>query len=391
MGSIKDRVAVIGMGCTKFGENWDQSGDDMIVDATYEALEDAGIEMKDIEAAWYGCTQSSRGGPKIAHALKLEYKPVTRVENHCATGTDALRNASYAVAAGMYDVALVVGYEKLKDLGLSGLPVWPEIADSQVRPFLPPAFQFALSATRYFYHFNLSLEEGKRILAKIAVKNHHNGTLNPRAHMRREVTEEQVMNAPPIAYPLGLFDCCGVSDGCAVAIITRPELAGNFRDDYILLKAITVSCGAFQGQLQDTFDFVRFPETETAARAAYAEAGITEPRKEIDITELHDCFSITELLTYEDLGYCEKGRAREDVEAGSFTLEGDMPVNTDGGLKSFGHPIGASGLRMIYEVYKQLQGKAGPRQLKKVDIGLTHNLGGFPGRFACAVSILGRK
>ncbi|MDP2952123.1 MAG: acetyl-CoA acetyltransferase [Chloroflexota bacterium] len=391
MPGIKDRVAIIGMGCTKFGEHWTKSAEDLMVEAAYEAYEDAGIEPKDIQAAWIGTSRSGRTGQILAQALKLEYIPISRLENACATATDSFRNACYAVAAGIYDIVLAAGVEKLKDSGFSGLPGNPEISTSEVLPSTPPPSSFALSATRYFHHYGLSYEEGKRTLAKIAVKNHHNGTLCPRAHFQKEITVEQVVNAPILAYPLGLFDCCGVSDGSAMAIITRPEIAESFRKDYILVKGLGLVCGGQQGTLQDDYDFVHFPENVHAARIAYEEAGIKNPRKEISCAEVHDCFTITELIIMEDLGFSPRGRAKEDVDAGTFTLEGDLPVNTDGGLKCFGHPIGASGIRMIYEIYKQLQGKAGPRQVKNAKIGVTHNLGGRPGSFTGAVTVLGRR
>ena len=388
MRGIKDRVAIIGMGCTKFGERWDAGTSDLIVEAAYEAYEDAGVESKDIQAAWVGTVQSFRTGQPLAQALKLDYVPITRVENACATATDAFRNASYAVAAGIYDIVLATGVEKLKDSGFSGLAV-PEAVGSEVAPPAPPPSQFAMAATRYFHHYEIPYEEGKRTLAQIASKNHHNGTLNSKAHFQREVSVEQVMNAPMIAWPLGLYDCCGVSDGAAAAIITTPEIARSLRRDYVLVKGLGLAVGSF-GMLRDDWDFVHFPENVRAGQAAYQEAGITNPRDEIDMAIVHDCFTITELIIAEDLGFSPRGRAREDVEAGTFTLEGDLPINTDGGLKCFGHPVGASGIRMIYEVYKQLQGKAGPRQLKKADMGLTHNLGGRPGSFTASVAIFGR-
>lgn len=388
MRGIKDRVAIIGMGCTKFGERWDASAADLMVEAAYEAFGDAGVEPKDIQAAWLGTVSSFRTGQPLAEALKLDYIPITRVENACATATDALRNACYAVAAGIYDMVLALGVEKLKDSGFSGLAI-PEAPGSDVAPPTPPPAQFAMAATRYFHHYQIPYEDGKRTLAQIACKNHHNGTLNPKAHFQREVTPEQVINAPMIAWPLGLFDCCGVSDGAAAAIITTPEIARSLRHDYVLVKALGLAVGAF-GVLRNDWDFVHFPESVRASQTAYQEAGIVNPRQELDLAMVHDCFTITELIIYEDLGFSPRGRASEDVAAGSFTLEGALPVNTDGGLKCFGHPIGASGIRMIYEVYKQLQGKAGPRQLKKADLGLTHNLGGRPGSFSCSVAIFGR-
>ena len=388
MRGIKDRVAIIGMGCTKFGERWDASAADLMVEASYEAFADAGVEAKNIQAAWLGTVSSFRTGQPLAQALKLDYIPITRVENACATATDAFRNACYAVAAGIYDIVLAVGVEKLKDSGFSGLAI-PESPGSDVNPPTPPPAQFAMAATHYFHQYEIPYDEGRRTLAQIAVKNHHNGTLNPRAHFQREITTEQVVNAPMIAWPLGLFDCCGVSDGGAAAIITTPEIARSFRADYILVKALGLSVGAF-GMLRDDWDFTHFPESVRASQAAYQEAGITNPREELDLAMVHDCFTITELIIYEDLGFSPRGNASADVEAGTFALEGDLPVNTDGGLKCFGHPIGASGIRMIYEVYKQLQGKAEQRQLGKADLGLTHNLGGRPGSFTCSVAIFGR-
>lgn len=394
MEGIRDKVAIIGMGCVKFGENWQWSADDMMIDAAYEAYEDAGIDPKDIQAAWVGTTQAGVRGTMLAIPLQFNYIPVSRMENACATATDAFRNACYAVAAGAYDVALAVGVEKTKDCGYAGLEtsdVRHMSAATWVRPPVPPPVQFALAAVRYFHHYGLSYEEGKRTLAKIAVKNHHNGTLAPKAHFHREITLEQAMNAPMIAWPLGLFDCCGVSDGAAAAIITRADLAKNFRDDYVPVKGLSISCGARQAELQDDYDFVHFGESVAAGKGAYAEAGIKNPREEVNIASVHDCFTITELLIYEDLGFSPRGRGKEDVDADFFTLTGGLPVNTDGGLKCFGHPVGASGLRMIYEIYKQMQGKAGPRQLKDVRLGLTHNLGGTPGEFTCSVAIFGQR
>ena len=387
MRGIKDRVAIVGMGCSNFGERWDSSAADLMVEAGYEAYADAGLEAKDIQAAWLGTVSSFRTGQPLAEALKLDYIPITRVENACATATDAFRNACYAVAAGIYDIVLAVGVEKLKDSGFSGLAI-PEAPGADVAPPTPPPSQFAMAATRYFHQYDIPYDQGKLTLAEIAAKNHHIGTLNPKAHFQREITTDQVINAPMIAWPLGLFDCCGVSDGAAAAIITTPEIAQSLRKDYVLGKGLGLSVGAF-GVLRDDWDFTHFPETVKASQSAYDEAGISDPREDIDLAMVHDCFTITELIICEDLGFSARGKASEDVHSGSFTLEGDLPVNTDGGLKCFGHPVGASGIRMIYEVYKQLQGKAEGRQLKKADVGLTHNLGGRPGSFTCSVAIFG--
>lgn len=394
MEGIKDRVAIIGMGCTKFGERWDAGQEDFMVDACYEAFEDAGIEPKDIQAAWLGTAMGGILGIRLVRAIPgLMYRPVTHVENLCCTATEAFRHACYAVAAGIYDIALAVGFEKNKDSGMGAPMMSVEPVDrSWTETITPPATDFAQLATRYFNTYGLSDEEGKRILAKIAVKNHHNGAMNPKAHLRKEITEEQVMNAPMIAYPLGLFDACGNSDGGAAAIVTRPDLAKSFRDDYVLVKGIGLSVG-HRGLLTQDYDFVHVEENVRASQAAYQEAGVKDPRNEIDVAVVHDCFTIHELIIYEDLGFSPRGKAREDVESGFFNLDGGLPVNSDGGLKSFGHPFGASGLRMIYEIYKQIQGKAQfpERQLKDVRLGLTHNFGGHPSGGVGAVTILGRK
>lgn len=380
--SIKDKVAIIGMGCTKFGENWDKSAEDMIIEAAYEAFEDAGIGPDAIDAAWVGTTTSGVAGSSIANPLKLRDIPITRVENFCATGLDALRNAVYGVACGEFDIALVLGFEKLKDYGGRGLPLarlHPVITFGRTAPGM-----FSLACARYFEKYGAT----KETLAKIAVKNHKNGALNPKAHFQREITIEQVMKAPIIAWPLGLLDCCPTTDGAAAAIITRRELAPRFNPDYVLIKAITLTVDSMYPALRPEHDFLHWPATQVACKKAFEQVGITNPLKQLSLAEVHDCFTITELLIYEDMGLCEKGQAKEMVDAGVFELNGELPVNPDGGLKSFGHPVGASGLRMVYEIYKQLQGKAGKRQIKNVELGLAHNLGGPPQ--VCAVAIIGR-
>jgi acetyl-CoA C-acetyltransferase len=398
MESIKDRVAIVGMGCTKFGENWDMSSDDMIVEATYEACEDAGIPLQDIQAVWIGSYWSNLPAPSqpLATLLKLDYKPITRLENMCATASDAFRNAAYAVASGVYDVALALGVEKLKDSGYSGLPT-DDLAMGLVstapntfrsRNFTAPG-HFAMMATSYFNKYGLDPEEGRSMLAKIMVKNHRNGTLSPKAHFRREITEEQVLKAPIVAWPLGLLDCCGVSDGAAAAILVRKDMAKSFRTDPVHIKASQIAVGPSDGYMNPKNDWTMVQETYRAGQAAYAEAGVKTPRSEISMAEVHDCFSITEAVIYEDLQFSPRGGCKEDIEAGTFEMGGSLPVNMDGGLKCFGHPIGASGLRMIYELYKQIQGKAGERQIQNPSLGLAHNLGGTPGGCTVSVTIVG--
>jgi acetyl-CoA C-acetyltransferase len=393
MEGIRDKVAIIGMGCTKFGENWGKSVEDLMIDAAYEAYEDAGVEPKDIQAAWFGNIWAGETGQILAAPLKLRYIPVTHVENACATGSEALRGACYAVASGACDIALALGVEKLKDTGFTGLPQTRPVATWSYRITVEtPVSVFAMMANGYFAKYGLSREEGKKLLAQIAVKNHYNGTLSPKAHFQRKITLEDAMNAPMVADPLGLYDCCGVSDGGAAAIVTRADWAKKFRADPIYIKSQQICQGPREGWINPAvYDFAHVEETYQGGLAAYAEAGIKNPREEISIAEVHDCFTITELTIMEDLQFSPRGRVREDVEAGTFNLNGKLPVNTDGGLKCFGHPIGATGLRMMYEVYKQLQGKAGPRQVKNPRLGLTHNQGGEPGAASVSIAIVGNE
>lgn len=395
MPGVRDKVAIIGMGCTKFDEHWDKSIGDLIVEACYEAFEDAGIEPKDVQAAWWATAWSGELGRSLAYPLKLGYIPITRIENRCASGHDAFINACYAVACGAFDLVLVCGAEKLKD---TGLPIPgdynpTQLYTSRVDTGFLPVTAWAMLAMRYFHHYGIPIEEGRRILAKIAVKNHFNGSMSSKAQFQRRITLEEALNAPIVAWPLGLYDCCGIADGAAAAIITRVDIAKNYRDDYVLVKGVGMSSGMYQGQVQDDWRLVHVEENVKASRMAYAEAGIKDPRKELDLAEVHDCFTIHELVIYEDFGFSPRGKAKHDVDAGTFELKGELPVNADGGLKCFGHPLGASGLRMIYEGYKQLQGKAGQRQVEiRNQKVLTHTCGGTPvDSHTAAIAILGLK
>jgi acetyl-CoA C-acetyltransferase len=378
--AIRDKVAVVGVGCCRFGENWDQAPSDMIVDAAYEAYADAGIEdpQKQIDAVFTGSIYSNKGPHECSDALKLFGKPVTMVSNYCATGTDAFRCGVMSIAAGLYDTVLVVGYDKPKDRGVSG----PSVMMDRVRD-LPqtPAGWFALCAATYFAKYGAGREE----LAQIAVKNHKNGTLAPNSFLKREITVEEALSARMISWPFGLYDCAAQTDGAAAAVITRAELAPK---GSVLVKGVTVIAGP-NPQKDPENDFLSWKPTGWAASDVYAQAGITQPFDEIDVAQVHDCFTLTELLTYEDLGFIEKGAAKEHIAAGTFQLGGKLPVNTDGGLKAFGHPTGATGVRMIYENVLQLRGRAGPRQVKDVHTALSHNIGGHP--TACGIAILGKE
>ncbi len=387
---IKDRVAIIGMGCTKFGEHWDKGPDDLLVDAAYQAYESAGLEPKDVDAYWLGTMASGISGLTLSEPLKIQYKPVTRVENMCATGSEALRQACYAVASGAFDVAMAIGVEKLKDSGYSGLVSNVPPNDGTHGTMTAPA-SFSLLAPAYFKKYGLDADKGKEVLSRIAWKNHKNGAKNPKAQFQKEVSMETIRNSPKIADPLGIMDCSGVSDGSAAAIVVRAEDAHKYCKNPIYIKALSFIAGPAEGPLSQDYDFTTFREVVATAKDAYAQAGITNPREQISMAEVHDCFTPTELVLYEDLGFSPRGTAWQDVMEGFFDLEGKLPVNPDGGLKSFGHPIGASGLRMMYEMWLQMRGEAGLRQLNNPKVGLTHNLGGAPGRCVSFVSVVGSE
>jgi acetyl-CoA C-acetyltransferase len=394
---IRDKVAIIGMGCTKFGERWDAGTEHLLVEAYREALSDAGIEHSQIEAVWYGSAMDNvnvgNSAIPAAMALRLEGIPVSRVENMCATGTEALRGAAYAVASGAVDIALAIGAEKLKDTGYGGLPVpFKGSLNGMWMPLGSAPAGFAQLASSYQARYGMPHEDLKRGLAHVSWKSHKNGAKNPKAHLQKEVSMETILNAPMIAAPLGLFDCCGVSDGAACAIVTTPAIARALgKMNPVTIKSIQLSVSAGRESGTDQWDGSYVPNTRNAAKKAYAEAGVKDPRSDLSMIEVHDCFSITELITMEDLGMSGDGEAVRDILDGRYDADGAVPCQIDGGLKCFGHPIAASGLRMAYETYLQLQGRAGSRQLGNVNLGLTHNLGGVPYNGVAAITILGRE
>lgn len=393
---IKDKVAIIGMGCSKFGERWDAGTPELLAEAFDEALADAGIEQSQIDAAWYG---SALDGVNVGNsaipastALRLDGIPVTRLENMCATGTETLRAAAYAVASGAVDFALAIGAEKLKDTGYGGLPSpYKGTFNDLWLPLGSAPAGFAQLASGYRARHGISKEDLKRAIGHVSWKSHQNGQHNSKAHLQKAVSMERILEAPMIADPLGLFDCCGVSDGAAAAIVTTPEIArGLGKTDIVTIKAVQLSISSGIESTMSGWDGSHVRNTRNAARRAYEEAGVSDPRKELSMLEVHDCFSITEFVTMEDLNVSPEGGAAKDVLDGFYDADGGLPCQIDGGLKCFGHPIGASGLRMAYETYLQLLGRAGPRQLKNVELGLTHNLGGVPYQGIAAISILGR-
>jgi acetyl-CoA C-acetyltransferase len=392
--SYKDKVSIVGAGCTNFGENFEASYTDLIYQAATEAAEEAGIEFKDIDAAWLGTAfpdagvYKGRSGMDLAEALGLYDIPITRVSNYCATGGDAVRNAMNSLLAGQHDVVLALGVEKLRDRTPteSIVKMMVDAGHPIYQKGFTAAGTFAVYATRHFKEFGTTREH----LSQISVKNHKHAMFNPKAHMRKELSLEDVMRSPMVAYPITLFESCPTTDGSAAVIMTRAEDADKYNKDYkinVKGQGLSISTGWDLPFYNPHHDFTGFRATEVASKKAYEHAGITNPGKEIDFAEVHDCFSIVELLTYEDLGFCKKGDGKDMVEQNRTELGGDIPVNVSGGLLSCGHPVGATGIRMLYELVRQLQGRCDKRQVKDAQMGLAHNIGG-PGAVA-SVTILG--
>lgn len=388
---IADRVAIVGMGCTPFGEHWAKSAEDLLLDATNECFAATpSITRDDIDAYWLGTLGSGQSGLTLSKALAIDYKPVTRVENYCASGSESFRNACYAVASGAYDRVMATGVEKLKDSGFSGLLRGDPPSDgtaAELTMTAPAAFSMLDPA--YCAKYGVDPAQMREAMTHVAWKNHVNGALNPKAQFRSEVAKEKIEKAPKVAGRLGVFDCSGVSDGAACAIIVRAEDALQYTDKPIYVKALALAAGPAMGAVDPDYDYTTFPEVVRSTTDAYEQAGVTDPRTQISMAEVHDCFTPTELVLMEDMGFSERGQAWKDILAGDFELTGRLPVNPDGGLKSFGHPVGASGLRMLYEAWLQLRNEAGDRQIADPRLALTHNLGGRPGSCVSFVSIVG--
>jgi acetyl-CoA C-acetyltransferase len=392
---IKDRVAIVGMGCTQFGERFDKGADDLMVDASDEAFASVGngVDKNTIDAYWLGTAMSGNSGMTLARPLQVEGKPVTHVENFCATGSEALRGAAYAVASGAYDIAMAVGVEKVKDSGYQGAVGAGKVPTDGTDRTLTAAAMYSMIVPAYAKKYGVDQSELRDVLSHIAAKNHYNGARNPRAQFRKEVSTETICGAPKMAGSLGVFDCAGVADGAAAAIVVRAEDAHKYTDKPLYVKALSLVAGTGAGLSDPDYDYTTFPEVAATAEDAYQQAGVTDPRHELAMAEVHDCFTPTEMVLMEDLGFAERGTAWKEVLAGTFDLGGELPVNPDGGLKSFGHPIGASGLRMMFEAWLQLRGEAPPERAlgNHRNLALTHNLGGYPGEMVSFVSIVGTE
>lgn len=382
-------VAVIGVGLTKFGELWDKSFRQLTTEAGSKAILDAGIEGKDIDAMYIGSMSSGRFvgqehvGALVADASGFSHRhiPATRVEGACASGGLAVREGYLSIASGMNDIVVVGGIEKMNDVaGASATETLAMAADQEWEAFFGATFPglYAMIAMKHMNDYGTTREQ----LAQVAVKNHANGVLNPYAQYRRLITVEDVIKASSVAYPLGLLDCSPVTDGAASVVLCAADKAKKYTDKLVKIIA--------SGQASDTLalhgrrDICTMDATVHAAKMAYKQANLTS--EDIDFAEVHDCFTIAEICAVEDLGFVKKGKGGSAVEEKITTIDGRIPVNTSGGLKSKGHPVGATGVAQIVEITQQLKGEADKRQVKGAKIGLAHNVGGSGA--TCVIHIL---
>jgi len=379
-----EKVCVIGAGSTKYGKLQD-SITDIALQASVDALDSAGIEPKKIQAGYisnvFGIADKQvHLGPVIMSNLGIPEVPSLSIESACGSGSVSFREAYANVAAGFYDAVLATGVEKVTHTGTE----WTTTYFSYCSDFFyeggaGASFPglFASIARAYLAEFKATEED----LAMVAVKNHDNGFLNPKAHLRKKITVDDVLKSAVVASPLKLYDCCPFSDGASAVILCNEKFAKDHSTNYI--EVIGSGRGGSPAALQGREHITTIPSTKIAAHAAYKMAGVTP--KDIDFAEVHDCFTIAELVDTEDLGFFEKGEAVEALRQGRTRLNGDIPINPSGGLKSKGHPIGATGIGQVVEVFDQLTGKAGERTVKEGKIGLTHNFGATGA--SCAVHI----
>jgi acetyl-CoA C-acetyltransferase len=389
-----DRVCVVGSACTRFGERFADSYEDLAGEAARGALADAGVLRSAVGAAWLGTAfpdagvWKGRSGMDLGEALGLFDVPITRVSNYCATGAEAIRAATHALLAGSCDVALAVGVEKLRDR-----PPAESIVGMMLHNGHPTrqkgftaAGTFAMYARRHFEARGMT----RRDLAQVSVKNHRLAIDNPLAHFRKAMSLDDILAAPMVADPIGLLDACPTTDGAAAVVLVREEDAAKYAAPVTLAGVgVAVSTGWDLPFFDPAHDFLNFRATRKAAAAAYAQAGVVDPRKDLDLAEVHDCFSIVELITYEDLGLCADGNAAALLWSGATDRGGDVVVNGSGGLLSCGHPVGATGVRMVTEVVAQLRGRGGKRQIEGARRGLAHNIGG-PGAIASVLILEAR-
>ncbi|WGI16813.1 thiolase domain-containing protein [Methanonatronarchaeum sp. AMET-Sl] len=384
-------VAIVGVGCTKFGEMWDTSFRSLFIEAGVEALTDADIKGKNIDEIYIGNMSAGRFiAQEHVAALISDYSgmselhvPATRVEAACASGGLALRQGYMAVASGISDTVVVGGVEKMTDVvSNQSIEILAAASDREWEAFYGATFPglYAMIANRHMHEYDTKREQ----IAQVAVKNHYNATMNPKAQFQREISLDKVMNATKVADPLTLFDSSPITDGAAALVLVPAEKAHKYTDTPIYIKGSGQASDTIS--LHDRRDICTIDATVEAAKTAYEMSG-TQP-KDIDVAEVHDCFTIAEILATEDLGFCEKGEGGKLIEEGATQLDGEIPINPSGGLKACGHPVGATGIKQAVEITTQLLGEAGGRQVD-CDIGLCHNVGGSGG--TATVHILSRE
>ncbi|MFQ5605207.1 MAG: thiolase domain-containing protein [bacterium] len=369
-------VAIIGAGLTRFGELWEQSFRDLFAEAGLKAIEDAGVDHLD---SMYVGTMSGGlfVGQEHIGALMADYLgqtpvPATHVESACASSGAAFRMAFIEVASGISDIVLAGGVEKMND-GADVTYALSTAADQEYEVFHGITFPglYAMIARAHMHQYGTTREQ----LAKVAVKNHYNGKRNPKAQFPMEITMEQVLNSSMVADPLRLLDCSPVSDGASAVILCPLEMAKKFADSPVKVIGCGQASDSIALHTRDELSFL--PAVARSAEQAYKMAGLSPG--DIDVAEVHDCFTIAEILAMEALGFVEKGQGGKAVDAGLNSLDGKIPINTSGGLKSKGHPVGATGVAQIIEIFEQLRGNAGERQVKNARIGLAQNMGGSGG------------
>lgn len=387
---MRGEVAAIGAGMTKFDEHWDKQLRDLFIEAALEAVDDARVDLKDIKAIFIGnlgsgmWVEQEHLGSLLADYLGIPGVPSLKIESACASSGMAFRLGAMSVAAGLYDIVLVGGVEKMSDVTTSeSTHHLATAADREWEAFYGMTFPglFALMARRHMKQYGTTREQ----LAKVAVKNHKHGSYNPKAQYQRVISIDDVLNSPLVADPLRLLDCSPISDGAAVVIIARSDIARKFTDTpvYVLGSGVATDTIA----LHDRDDITTMRSVILAAKEAYRMAKVGP--NDVNLAEVHDCFTIAEILAYEDLGFAKKGEGGKLIDEGETELGGRIPVNPSGGLKAKGHPVGATGVAQVVEVMLQLRNEAGKRQVPNAEVGLTHNIGGSGA--SCVVHILGRN
>ena len=359
-------VAVIGIGMIKVGKYPERMLSSMGREAVLLAMKDAGVQRSDIQAGYSGTLRGgSLLGQRILKDLGMTGMSINNMENACSSGTSALREGWLCIASGLYDVVIAVGSEKLSALGGGTLPLEKEDLEASQGLVMPALY--AMRARRYMADFNATKEH----LAKVVVKSRKNASLNPLAQFTQPTTAEAVLNSRMVADPITLFQCCPTGDGAAAAVLCSLDRARKYTSRPIVIKASVLVSGKFEPGFRDMTN----PEiTVRASKMAYEMAGLGP--KDIDVAEVHDAFSIAELLYYEALGFCKHGEATKLIDEGATDIDGRIPVNPSGGLLSKGHPVGATGLAQLAEIVWHLRGQAGQRQVKNAKVGISHCTGG---------------